>query len=109
MMKPMVDAANHMATQFQDGETSARKHLFEPLASATRDIPTLTGNALEAALNLTRTADQFTGLPWMTKFKEVVGGAQSLVEDIHSDAMDFYHVRACRISICLTLIGVRLK
>ena len=100
LMKPVTDATNDIATVFDDTtslsghskDNPTRPAIFEPFVNATRDIPVITGNAVNAVLNLTRIVNQFSGLPWMTKFKEVADSAQSLIEDIHADAMDFYDV-----------------
>ena len=74
---------------------------FNPLASAVVRLPELTGTALASAMDFNRAARAISGLPLMSKIRQLATRVQSLVEDVHSEATDLF--TACVLFVCLSV------
>ncbi|XP_046375524.2 uncharacterized protein LOC124148470 [Haliotis rufescens] len=90
IMKPMTDEATRMTSQFLEPDGKTTKSNFDPLASAVKDIPAKTDEALSSVLELNTLTQQYQSMPWVTRLQQAVDHAQALVEGINTDALNFY-------------------
>ena len=72
---------------------------FQQLAQAVKQLPEKTEAALLSTVALNNASDLLAGLPSVTKLQQLSGKVQSLVEDIHSEAVDFFTVRTVGVSL----------
>ena len=68
---------------------------FNPLASAVIRLPELTGSALASVMDFNRAARAISGLPLMSRIRQLATHIQSLVEDVHSEATDMFTACIC--------------
>ena len=65
---------------------------FQPLADAVKNLPTQTKSALQATEEFNEEADLLGALPVVKKLQALTTRAQSLMEDIHSEASELFTV-----------------
>ncbi|KAK7460766.1 hypothetical protein BaRGS_00038813, partial [Batillaria attramentaria] len=90
IVEPMEQTANDLAVNYQDPETNEPKSGFESISQAVQQLPTRTENALRSTIDLSKVAESVTGLPVVSKIQQLAGRAQSLMEDVHTEASDLY-------------------
>lgn len=72
---------------------------FQRLAQAVKQLPEKTEAALQSTVALSEASELLSGLPSVTKLQQLSDKAQSLMEDIHSEAMDFFLVSTLRLGV----------
>ena len=55
-------------------------------------LPKRTERALQSTVDLSKVAESVGGLPLVTKLQQLAARAQSLMEDVHSEATDLFAV-----------------
>lgn len=90
IIEPMEKAANDLASRYQDKDTNTPKSGFEPVATAVQELPKRSKLALQSTVDLSQIADQITNMPLITRIQQLATRAQSLMEDVHTEATDLY-------------------
>lgn len=70
----------------------SRDYRFDSLAQAVKRLPLRTERALNSTVALSDVANSLVGLPLITSIQQLAARAQSLMEDIHSEASDLFSV-----------------
>ena len=92
VMAPLDRLTNSMALEFQQPESGQPISGYQPLAQAVAELPKQTERARNAAGQLKEAADPLGILPHAVKLQDVIKRAQSLLEDVHSEASDLFTV-----------------
>ena len=74
------------------GAVGQPKSGFQPLADAVKKLPEETKSALQATEEFNEEADLLGALPLVKKLQAVTKRAQSLMEDVHSEASELFTV-----------------
>ncbi|XP_070206105.1 uncharacterized protein [Littorina saxatilis] len=90
IIEPMEKAANDLASRYQDKTTNQPKSGFEPVTNAVKELPKKTGAALQATIELSDVAESVSNLPLVTKIQQLASRAQSLMEDVNTEATDLF-------------------
>ncbi|KAK7113965.1 hypothetical protein V1264_000110 [Littorina saxatilis] len=90
VMEPIRNFSDAMVSQYEDVATGQPRSGFQPLADAVRNLPTQTNAALQATRAFNEEADLLGALPLVKKLQALTSRAQSLMEDIHSEATDIF-------------------
>ncbi|KAK7496780.1 hypothetical protein BaRGS_00011989, partial [Batillaria attramentaria] len=91
IIEPIEKAANDLASKYQDPDTKKPKSGFDAMAQAVKNLPKKMQDALQSSINVTKATEALSGLPLVTKIQQLAGRAQSLMEDVHSEATDLYN------------------
>lgn len=92
VLEPMEKVANELASNYQDPNSNQPKSGFDPLSESIKQLPKQTGDALQSTVELSTATDMLGSLPLVNKLQALVSRAQTLMEDINSEATEFFGV-----------------